>query len=62
MTSDPDLFDIYYNDPDQFHKIFTELGYSLVVDNCDGYCPDCEFKSTCEVYPEMKDEWDSLYE
>jgi hypothetical protein len=44
-----ELFERYYNDPDQYHKIFTELGFSYVVDDCDGYCSDCNHKLTCEV-------------
>jgi hypothetical protein len=51
-----DLFEHYYNDHDQFHKIFTELGFSYVVDDCDGCCPDCKHKLTCEVYAEIKQE------
>ena len=48
-------FDQYYNNPKEFHKIFTELGFSYVDDGCDGYCPECEKKDACETYPELKD-------
>jgi hypothetical protein len=30
-----ELFERYLNDPDQHHKIFTELGFSYLVDECD---------------------------
>ena len=54
-------FEQYYNDPDQYHKIFTELGFTYVDDGCDGFCPDCEQKMTCEAYEELKDEWEELF-
>lgn len=53
-------FEEYYNDPDQKHKIFTELGFTYVDDGCDGFCPECEQKNICSVYPDLKDEWDSI--
>ena len=31
-------FDEYLHDPDQFHKIFSELGFSYVNDGCTGAC------------------------
>ena len=51
-------FDGYVHDPDQFHKIFSELGFSYVDDGCDGDCDGCKKKTTCEVYAEItcKDE------
>lgn len=55
-----ELFEKYHNDPDQYHKIFSELGFSYYDDNCDGYCPECEIRSTCEFYLEDKEEWDKL--
>ena len=54
-------FEQYYNDPEQHHKIFTELGFTYVDDGCDGFCPECEQKLECEVYDELKDEWEGLY-
>jgi hypothetical protein len=51
------LFENYHDDPEQYHKIFTELGFSYVADDCDGYCPECPINSTCEVYHEIKDDW-----
>ncbi|GJQ24642.1 MAG: hypothetical protein HRU72_02930 [Planctomycetia bacterium] len=54
-------FEKYYNDPDQHHKIFTELGFAYLGDSCDGFCPECEQKSDCEVYEDLKDEWEGLY-
>lgn len=53
-------FEQYHADPGQFHKIFTELGFAYVDDGCDGFCPDCEKKMRCEVYPELKDGWERL--
>lgn len=50
-------FEQYFNDPEQFHKIFTELGFTYVDDGCDGFCPECEQMLKCEVYKEIKDEW-----
>jgi hypothetical protein len=54
-------FGKYYNDPEQHHKIFTELGFTLVDDGCDGFCPECEQKLECGVSEELKDEWEELY-
>lgn len=54
-------FEQYYNDPEQFHKISTELGFTYVDDGCDGFCPECKQKSECEVYKEIKDEWKEFY-
>ena len=50
----------YYNDHEQHRKIFTELGFTYVDDGCDGFCPECEQKLTCEFYKELKDEWKGL--
>ncbi len=30
----------YSKNPKEFHKIFTELGFSYVDDGCDGFCPE----------------------
>jgi len=46
-------FEKYCGDPEQYYKIFSELGFSYVDDGCDGYCPECEKKDRCEVYPEI---------
>ena len=46
-------FEQYDNDPEQQYKIFSELGFTYVEDGCDGYCPDCEQKETCEVAAEI---------
>lgn len=51
-----ELFECYYQDPDQHHKIFTELGFSYIVDDCDGNCLDCKDQATCEVFAEIKDD------
>ena len=32
-------FEEYFNDPDQKHKIFTEIGFTYVDDGCDGLLP-----------------------
>jgi hypothetical protein len=50
------LFEHYHDDPEKYHQIFTELGFAYVADECDGYCPECPCKSTCEVYAEIKTE------
>lgn len=51
-------FKQYHTDPEQFIKIFTDLGFTYVDDGCDGGCPECERKMQCEVYPELKEEWE----
>jgi len=51
-----DLFERYLNDPDKHHKIFTELGFSYMVDECDFNCADCKEKLTCEVFAEFEDD------
>ncbi|NUO09501.1 MAG: hypothetical protein HUU08_12620 [Candidatus Brocadia sp.] len=56
-----DKFEKYYNDPEQHHKIFTELGFTYVDDGCDGFCPECKQKQECDIYDEVKDEWDDIY-
>ena len=53
-------FEQYYNDPEQHHKIFTELGFTYVEDGCDGFYPECGQKLECGVYEELKDEWERL--
>ena len=50
-----ELFERYHNDPDQHHKLFAELGFLYMVDECDGECADCKEKTTCEVFAEIKD-------
>ncbi|MCF6149413.1 MAG: hypothetical protein E3K37_12230 [Candidatus Kuenenia sp.] len=54
-------FEKYYNDPEQQHKIFTELGFTNIDDGCDGFCPGCEQKLECDIYDELKDEWEGIY-
>ncbi len=54
-------FDKYFNDPEQFHEISTELGFTYVNNGCDGCCPECGQMMRCEVYNEMKDEWEWIY-
>ncbi len=55
-------FDEYHNDPEQHHKIFTDLGFAYVEDGCDGFCPECEQMLKCEVYnKELKKEWEWIY-
>ena len=54
-------FEQYFNDPEQFNKIFTELGFTYVEDGCDGFCPECEQMMKCKVYKEIKDEWKWIY-
>jgi len=49
-----ELFERYHNDPDQHHKLFTELGFSYIINYCDGNCADCNEKATCEVFAEIK--------
>jgi hypothetical protein len=50
-----ELFESYHNDPDQHHKLFTELGFSYMVDECDGNCTDCKEKTTCEIFAKIKE-------
>lgn len=52
-------FEKYAKDPDQQYKIFSELGFTYVDDGCDGYCPGCEQKDSCEVAPEIG--WDEAF-
>lgn len=54
-------FERYFDDPEQFHKIFSELGFTYVEDGCDGFCPECEQMIKCEVYKETKEEWEGFY-
>lgn len=54
-------FEQYFSDPEQYHKIFSELGFTYVDDGCDGFWPECEQMLKCEVYEEIKDEWEWIY-
>jgi hypothetical protein len=51
-----ELFERYHNDPDQYHKIFTELGFSYMADDCDGICKDCKENGDCEVFTKLKND------
>ena len=53
-------YEQYSKDPKEFHKIFTELGFTYVDDGCDGYCPECEKKDDCKVYLELKDDFKDI--
>ncbi|HET6515488.1 MAG TPA: hypothetical protein VFG09_10045 [Thermodesulfovibrionales bacterium] len=55
-------FERYSKDPEQFHKIFEELGFAYVDDGCDGFCPECEQMLKCKVYEQIKDEWEWIYQ
>lgn len=55
-------FEKYYKNHEQYHKIFTELGFTYVEGGCDGFCPECEQMLKCEVYQkELKKEWEWIY-
>ncbi len=54
-------FNEYLKDPEQCHKIFTELGFTYVKDGCYGFCPECEQMLTCEVYERTKGDWEWIY-
>ncbi len=54
-------FERYYDDPEQHHKIYEELGFMYVDDGCDGFCPECEKMLKCEIYKEIKDDWERFY-
>ncbi len=43
-----------------YGRLFSELGFTFIDDGCEGYCPDCERRAVCEVYPELKGEWEAL--
>jgi len=47
--------------PEHLHKIFTEIGSTYVNNGCDGFCPECGQMLRCEVYKEMKDDWEWIY-
>ncbi len=47
--------------PEHVHKIFTEIGFTYVNNGCDGFCPECGQMLRCEVYNEMKYEWEWIY-
>ena len=46
-------FGEYMHDPEQYGKIFSELGFTYVDDGCEGDCDVCEQKTDCTVYPEL---------
>ena len=48
-------FGQYVQDPEQYGKIFSELGFTYVDDGCDGECESCEQQSGCSVYPSIKE-------
>ncbi len=52
-------FEKYSKDPEQQYKILSELGFTYVDDGCDGFCPECEQKDTCETAPEIG--WDDVF-
>jgi hypothetical protein len=43
-----------FSDPKEFNKVFTELGFSYVEDDCGGNCIKCKKKDNCETYTEIK--------
>ena len=47
-------FTRYHKNPDEFSKIFTELGFSYVKDGCSGNCIPCKKKANCETYSEIQ--------
>ena len=49
-----ELFERYHNDPDQHHKLFTELGFSYIFNNCGVNYADWKEKTTCKVFAEIK--------
>jgi hypothetical protein len=48
-------FTRYHKNPDEFSKIFTELGFSYVKDGCSGNCIPCRKKASCETYSQIKE-------
>lgn len=49
-------FGQYFNDAEEYPKIFMELGFD---EGCDGFCPECKQKLLCGIYEE--DKWDWFY-
>ena len=47
-------FTQFHKNPDEFSKIFTELGFSYVKDGCSGNCIPCKKKQDCETYHKIK--------
>jgi hypothetical protein len=47
-------FTRYHKSPDEFSRIFTELGFRYVKDGCSGNCIPCRKKGSCETYREIK--------
>jgi hypothetical protein len=48
MTSKIEKFAEYFRDPEENHKIFTELGFSFVDDSCGGWCPNCRERDSLQ--------------
>ena len=48
-------FTQFYKNPNEFSKIFTELGFSYAKDGCSGNCIPCRKKASCETYSEIKE-------
>ena len=41
--------------PDEFLKMFTELGLGTAKDDCSGNCITCKKKVSCETYRKIRD-------
>ena len=41
--------------PEEFNKMFTELGINTGKDDCSGNCITCKKKVSCETYRKIKD-------
>ena len=46
-------FNPHLMNPKEFKKIFTELGFSPLEDECGGNCIKCKKKDSCKTYSKI---------
>ena len=46
---------------DRFLDVFSDFDFSYIDDACNYFCPECRKSTSCEIYVDIKNEWDFLY-
>ena len=46
---------------EELDQVCAECDFLCVEDICNGFCPECERMLRCDIYEEIKGEWEWFY-
>jgi hypothetical protein len=47
--------------PDSYLDVFSDFDFSYMDSDCDYFCPECKRSANCEIYVDVRKEWEFLY-